>query len=61
MTYDQEYVIIGSQTWSTWIDDGKKVILKRDRQKGLINAMKESKMFEDRYETSLATTMLMKR
>ena len=38
--------------------DGKKVIPKKDRRKGLINVVKGSKMFEDRYETSLATAML---
>ena len=38
--------------------DGKNVMAKKDQQKGLINVVKESKMFEDHYETSLATTML---
>jgi len=36
----------------------KKVIAKKDQRKGLINIVKESKMFENRHETSLATTML---
>jgi len=39
--------------------DEKKVTTKKDRRKGLINVVKESKMFEDRYETSLVTAMLM--
>jgi len=38
--------------------DEKKVIAKKDQQKGLINVVKESKMFEDCYEMSLATAML---
>jgi len=38
--------------------DENQVILKKDRQKGLINVVKGSKMFEYRYETSLASAML---
>ena len=43
---------IGFQTWMPGLIDGKKVIAKKDRRKGLINVVKESKMFEDHYETS---------
>ena len=37
--------------------DGKKVIAKKYHQKGSINVMKESKMLEDRYKTSLVTAI----
>ena len=47
MMQDQEMLI-----------DGKKAIAKKG-PKGLINIMKESKMFEDRNKMFLATAMLM--
>ena len=53
MTYDQELSV--HKHGAPELIDGKKVIIKKDWQKGLVNIVKESMMFEDCYGTSLAT------
>ena len=60
MRYDQEICNLSvHKHGALGLINGKKVIAKKDRQKDLINIVKESKMFEHCYKTSLATTMLM--